>query len=235
MGAKNLYIVCVLTLLVLPACAWLRGDPSEASSLTAKNLTAGGLGIGGVVVLGANAEAPDDLADLMRTAIIETRQDIKIVSSRYIERILGDESYAAVMRNYQANGNIRPELLATVAPELQTRFRFLVFGGIDVDTVSTRFEPKDQLSDETAPSTDYITKRLIGTTFHVYDLKKFALVWTVFLTASAERTISRRDQARTPGTLPTSPYPDPVSLQEVAVSLFEDFARQLPRPHPKLE
>ena len=246
---KKSFLVCVFATILLPACAWLRGDPPLNDSFTAEYLTEGGLGIGGVVVTTTGVNEPVDeaeLADLLRTQIIEARQDFKVVSAGYIERMIGKDpgtapkqngipssqlpnSYQALLESYRRNGSLRPEILADIAPELSKRFRFLVFADIHGDTVSTRTRALDQTTGDDDPSTDYITRRQITATFHVYDLEEVLRARAVLLHADAERTINRNYEPNTLGTLTTSLFPDPVDLHTVAAFLFEDFAAQLPR------
>jgi hypothetical protein len=247
---KRLLLVCAFAIMLLPACAWFRGDSSVDDRFTAENLQDGGLGIGGVVVTsdpGDEAVDEAELADLLRAQVIEDRQDFKIVSSRYIKRVLDEGSassqiqylsqtwridvagYAGVLESYRREGSLPPEVLVGIAPQLSERFRFLVFANIHGDTVSTRTRALDQTTGDNAPSTDYITRRQIAATFHVYDLEEVLRARTVLLYADAERIINRDYAPNTPGTLATSLYPDPVSLHTVAAFLFEDFATQLPR------
>jgi hypothetical protein len=236
MPTLKIPILWLLVLPCLPACAMFRGeDASKKNTFTEKNLAAGGLGIGGVV--SAMTKVDDngrELAALMRTQIIETRQDFKIVSSSYIERRLGEADYSALLNGYESRGELHPELLAKIRPDLEKRFRFMVFARIDMDTVSTRLKHIGRVDGDTSPSTDYITRREIGIAFQVYDLEKFALVYTTHVTASDERSTRRLDR---PLAI-ERPYPDPPDLREVAVIVFEDFAKRLPgfsEDHPMAE
>jgi hypothetical protein len=216
-----------LLLSFVPACTGFRSGHSEPDPFTAENLVKGGLGIAGVVVLGGYDDVviQAELAELMRNQIIDVRQDVKLGSAAYIERILGQENYHAMIGSYKTNRSLRPEVLADTSEQLDKRFGYIVFAGIDYDTISTRIE-------HAPSSTDYITHRSVVATFHVYDTKAVALVWTVNLDASADRTITRRTEAPTPGTLPSSLFPEAAALQEVTASLFEDFANKLPRTDP---
>jgi hypothetical protein len=251
---KKPFLVCVFAIILLPACAWLRGDPSVDDRFTTEDLEDGGLGIGGVVVtsdrideLVGKAVDEAELANLLRTQIIEARQDFKVVSTGYIERMIGEDlgttqrqrvspstrpplanSRKAVLESYRLNRSLRPEVLVDIAPQLGERFRFLVFANIHGDTVSTRARALDQKPGDDGPSTDYITHRQIAATFHVYDLEEVVLVRVMHLYANAERTINRNYEPGTPGTLPASLYPDPIGLHAVAAFLFEDFVTQLP-------
>jgi hypothetical protein len=228
---KSRHAICALAAAVVSACGWVHGDLSQDSRFNAEDLADGGMGIGGVVIDADQDEghpAPGDLATLMRNEIIETRHDFKVVSSGSIKRFMGAEGHGALLETYRRNRSVQPRVLSEIAPDLEKHFRFLVLAAIERDTVSTRVKPRKQPHDA-RPSTDYITTREVGATFHIYDLETITLAWTVYLTASADRTLTRRQHEGTPGTLQSSPYPDPISLDEVAVFLFDEFAWRLPR------
>ena len=163
----------------------------------------------------------------MRNEIIETRQDIKVVSSGFIERFMGAEGYGALLEIYRRDRSVQPGLLSKIASDLEKHFRFLVLAVIDRDTVSTRVKPRTRPNDA-RPSTDYITTREVGATFHIYDLETITLAWTVYLTASADRTLTHRHHDETPGTVQSSPYPEAICRDKVAVFLFDEFAWRLP-------
>jgi len=211
-------------LFFVPACTGFRSGRSEPDPFTAENLVKGGLGIAGVVLLTGHDDVVTEaeLAELMRDQIIDVRQDVKLGSATYIERTLGREGYHAMIGSYKSNRSLRPEVLADASEQLDGRFGYIVFVGINRDTISTSIE-------RASSSSDYITRRSLTATFHVYDTRAVALVWTVNLDASDDRKVTRRTEAPTPGTLPSSLFPEAAALQEVAASLFEDFADKLPR------
>jgi hypothetical protein len=226
---KITHIICLIAPIAVSACGWIHGDLSEHIRFNAKDLIEGGMGIGGVVIADDDGgeTAPGDLASRMRNAIVEARQDFKVVSSRSIVRYMGTEGYGALIETYRRNRTVQPEVLSEIAPDLEEHFRFLALAVIDRDTLSTRVKPRQRPGDS-RPSTDYITTREVGATFDVYDLETLTRAWTVYLTASADRTLTRRQQEEAPVAPPSSPYPDPISLQEVAAFLFDEFAWRLP-------
>jgi hypothetical protein len=227
---KSKHVICALVAVVVAACGWVHGDLSKGVRFSAEDLIEGGMGIGGVVIAGDAARRPmdsGDLATLMRDAIVDARQDFKVVSSRLIARFMGAAGHSALLGTYRRNRSLQSDVLLEIAPELEKHFRFLVLAVIELDTVSTRAARRRRPNDA-RPSTDYITTREVGATFDVYDLETVTRAWTVYLTASADRTLTRRQHEETLGTLPSSPFPDPISLDKVAVFLFDEFAWRLP-------
>jgi hypothetical protein len=220
------------SLLLFSSCAGPRSNiRSPFGTLTTENLEMGGMGIGGVIVtsdLSGAIHDPARLAESMRDAIIQTRQDFKIVSSEYIARTMGAPSYQALLRTYRQHSDIPDEVLRTIGPDFVQRFRFLVFARIDSDSISTHEQPATQTATG-AGAVDFITRRHVGATFEIYDLQRHTRTATLHLTANADSRISRRDREYTPGTL--SPrFPEPVDVEEACALLFENFSRELPGP-----
>ena len=72
------------------------------------------------------------------------------------------------------------------SPLFADNTRLLRFPDIHGDTVTTRTRALDQATRDDEPSTDYITRRQITATFHVYDLEEVLRVRTMLLYADAE-------------------------------------------------
>ncbi len=222
----------------LPEVAGLERDPG----FTHAALTAAPLAVLGVTWEGpepTSASASLQLGGLLGQSLGRKRPDLKIVTAGQVADSLGLESYAGLVREYQARGRLDGGALARLEAALG-EVRYLVvarlgaeelIAGGSYEEYSEEYEGKDCEIEETRS----FAARTLAVHFTVYDLDRRRLAWTGQIADLKERTNGYDWNSCDPVLLNVIDFvlgvgaPDPPRQAEVLKKVFDDFALHLPR------
>ncbi len=210
----------------------LRTDPS----FTYDSLSAGGIVVGGVTSLLYEAErasSRSQRASLLRLSILAKRSDIDLRPAGAITQAVGQESYSALLDDYQLGGELDQARLAQLSEAL-ANLRYVIFARIEDDVINRGTTVQRDTADN-EDTTIFKISRTLTTSLQIYDLTAGTPVWSGYIKESKKKenryvehgNFGKAILAAILGNEPK--YPSTPEFNEVLRKTFEGFAEHLPK------
>ena len=185
-----------------------------------------GLVVGGVVVVDESVD-PDlalDYGSTLARQLAVARQWSRLTGPGDA-LLAGDvDTYREMLAGYRRTARLDAQTLADLGP-VRELGRYLLLGRLDIDQVErTHEETRDDQADRVRFEVELITRRHVGVTFDVFDLRERRIVWS----ASLDRRVQVRGERFTHET-----YPE--QMQDSAIEELAEIReriRQLGHPPP---
>jgi len=251
-------IVVLICLAGLAACKTPVVGMQQHPSFTYETVMQSRFVIGGVV----SAVTPlDDMtrmrfSDLMRRTFAEEKPRLLILRSGRVLKALGHESFEQMLDAYRESGVIGPvdaSQIRRVFPDV----RYLMLVRIEENRVSQKHDQTEtNVADSTGDAKEgeyehvrvdvsLTTRRDMGATLLIYDLKQDVVAWSGFVSGSdtnsndSSRTFNKDKRWKEELVdafvdsligLDSGEYPDAPGEEAVLADIFEGFAENMPEP-----
>jgi hypothetical protein len=221
-------------------------------------MDADGIGVAGVTTLVHEnmdrAAFRSQMASLLRLKLLDENPALQVVPAGAFRNGLGGDVYEAALDDYRLSGTLAGVDRTRWMQAAGAPVRYVILARIEDDVTAQKStdEIKEQ-NDTRHTINNRITERTVAVFFQVVDLSTGNEVWGATIWETMKRAnhydMGAVDEDETEGdgkhrkrdhresvsqavvdALRERPYPSPPALTEVLGSLFEDFARSLPRP-----
>jgi hypothetical protein len=209
------------------------------------------LAVGGMTSVVGSRVSRDENRDAQSTMfenmMISERGDLVVVPAGRVRSLLGDESHATMLDEFESRGELNSGFLTLAGNVLAGQARFLILGRIEESSVS-----RDESGSDSKTLKTTLTVRA---GFHVYDLEARQVVWSGDIENSTtnELTLSPNSSDDSSGDSGNSgflaflggllgsifggddevEYPPPPDVSEALPGIFDRLGEGLPQPPPK--
>lgn len=211
-----------------------------AQSFTHQSITQSKISIGGIAYSGDQMSRFNTPALQMHNFEKELRSErpaFNVISSDSLKQSIPSDVYQQVMDEYKTSHTLKPASLQIFAEHNYPRY--VVFTNILADNVTnsrSEFEDKEEVDGEkvTMQKVKASTDRSVSAQTHIFDLQSASMVWSgsVSKNKSAASTYVVAQLAATDADK-AYPFPDPTSLDDVMMSIFDSVSQNMPQPAKK--
>lgn len=199
-----------------------------AQSFTHQSIKQNKISIGGIAYSGDQISAlntPTLQIQNFEKELRDERPAFNVVSSDSLKQSIPSDVYQQVMDEYKTSHTLKPASLQILAEHNYPRY--VVFTNILADNVTNS---RNEFEDKVKSSTD----RSVSAQTHIFDLQSASMVWSgsVSKNKSAANTYIVAQQAATDADK-AYPFPDPTSLDDVMMSIFDSVSQNMPQPAKK--
>jgi len=225
--ARFLYVLSWTAFCV--ACTTLVVD--RHPSFTYSALADAGLGIGGITTLvsgdRSRMEISNQMASMLRRALMAKRRDVNVVPWGEIRRRLGDEEMNAGLQSFEEFGDLAGERLSRWDARLQGSPGYVVLARVEEDITSIdESDHEEQIDDEwIITGVEINATRSVTVAFSIYDIRSRIRVWHADIERERENTRVHEHhdgESRAP--------PEPPNSEAVIKDIFDRFAGEIPGP-----
>ncbi len=251
-------MIVLVCLIGLAACKAQVVGMQQHPSFTYESVMQNRFVIGGII---STVKPLDDMArirfsDLIGRRFAEEQPRMAIVRTGFLIKALGHEAYEQMLGEYRKTGIIDPLDVAQIRRDFPD-IRYMMLARIEKNDVS---QNHDQTETDVADSADdakegefeqvrvdvsLTTRREMGATLVIYDLKQDVLAWSGYVSASetnsndSSRTFNKDKRWKEELVdvfvdaligLNSGEYPVAPSQDEVLADIFEGFAENMPEP-----
>ena len=235
------------TPLLLTGCVTNVAGLVKSKDFTYSNVTSGRITIGGVVDVNKPLDTGEanSLAQLLKTAIIEERPNLRTLPTTMLKSELGGEKYNQILESNQKEGEVGPQVLKLLKG--YSRSRYVVFALMDQNDVDKNRQERivtDDKGNDTGRSKITTTaERRVAVQFRVVDTSTGTISWSgsINKTERNAQEFQKREKGALVAMIEAAsgsednrsaderyPYPEPPKLRLVLAKVFEGFAENLP-------
>lgn len=197
----------------------------------------GGMVVGGVTSLAEpfNEQDRTRYASLLRSAILEEREEFSVSPASLLINKVGKEEYHALLDSYRDTGGLGNDHLSMLKTKV-AGVKYFVFARVEVDDVT-----RDVSKTEGGRHVTSKVSRDVAVTFEVFDTAKTEIVWSGLISTTLSDSNSYDfskesillDLVKTvSGKSKTDdqkyPYPETPSLKKAFDKIFREFSAALP-------